>query len=78
MNVDTQGYELEVLKGSVELLNNIDIINIEVNRDELYKNCPMYTDIDEFLKPYGFVRKLLEWWDGTAPWGDALYVKDIT
>jgi len=74
LNIDTQGYELEVLKGSHKLLNNIDVINIEVNNAELYEGCPIYTDIDSFLESYGFERKLIEWWEN-MPWGDALYVK---
>ena len=41
INIDVQGYELEVFKGSVEFLKTIDYIMTEVNRDELYKNCPM-------------------------------------
>jgi len=75
MNIDTQGYELEVLKGASELLHSIDVINLEINRDELYEGCPHYTEIDNFLKPYGFKRLLTEWWLNSSSWGDALYVK---
>ena len=33
LNIDVQGYEYEVLKGSTETLENIDYILCEVNRD---------------------------------------------
>ena len=35
--VDTQGYELEVLKGSVKVLPQFDLLYLEVNRQETYK-----------------------------------------
>jgi FkbM family methyltransferase len=76
MNIDVQGYELEVLKGAKELLNYIDVINLEVNNDELYEGCPHYTEIEDFLLQYGFQQKLIEWWDNTLPWGDGFYVKE--
>lgn len=73
LTLDVQGYELEVLKGSSELLLNVDYILCEVNRAELYKDCPMVEDIDKFLNNYGFVREVTSWDGGT--WGDALYVR---
>lgn len=40
INIDVQGYELEVFKGGKDTLNNIDIIYTEVNRDEVaYTPC---------------------------------------
>jgi len=73
INIDVQGYELEVFKGGSEFLKHIDYIMTEVNRDEVYKNCPMVGELDDFLKPYGFER-VETTWDGMT-WGDALYVK---
>ena len=73
INIDVQGYELEVFKGGYEYLNSIDYIMTEVNRDEVYKGCPMVEELDEFLKSYGFER-VETTWDG-VPWGDAFYVK---
>ena len=73
MLLDVQGYELEVLKGSVTNLKSIDYILCEVNRAELYKGCPMVEEIDSFLNDYGFKREITSW-DGYT-WGDALYVK---
>jgi hypothetical protein len=73
INIDVQGYELEVFKGGSEYLNSVDYIMTEVNRDEVYKGCPMVEELDEFLKPYGFER-VETTWDGIT-WGDAFYVK---
>lgn len=72
--LDVQGYELEVLKGAQDTLKNIEYILCEVNRAELYKNCPMVEEIDEFLSNYGFKRKVTNWVGYT--WGDAFYIKN--
>lgn len=74
INIDVQGYELEVFKGSTNILKNIDFIISEVNRDEVYENCTKIEDLDRFLKDYDFVRVETNWVGIT--WGDALYVKN--
>jgi FkbM family methyltransferase len=76
LNVDTQGYELEVLKGSTKTLQYIDAIYIEVNRAEVYKGCPMIKDIINFVYPFGFTLEDVSWWEGGC-WGDGLFVKTI-
>lgn len=73
LNIDVQGYELEVLKGSTNILPNIDFINTEVNKVEVYKNCALINQIDEFLSQYDFI-KIDENWMGDV-WGDAMYIK---
>jgi FkbM family methyltransferase len=73
MTLDVQGYELEVLKGASKTLNQIDYILCEVNRAELYKGCPMYTEIESYLSNYGFKCEAINWEGYT--WGDAFYVK---
>ena len=75
INIDVQGYELEVFKGAAHTLNDIDYIYTEVNNDELYENCVQMSELDEFLGDlWGFERietKLV----GNQKWGDARYVK---
>ncbi len=73
LNVDVQGYELEVLKGMGDKLNNIQLVIAEVNRDEVYEGCPMIEEIDSYLEEFGFKRLAVEW--QSESWGDALYVK---
>lgn len=76
INVDVQGYELEVLKGAVNTLPSIDYIVSEINGAEMYKGCVMVNELDEFLKEYGFNRYHTEWHQGMPSWGDAIYCKN--
>jgi FkbM family methyltransferase len=73
INVDVQGYELEVFKGSFGTLKNIDYIISEVNKDEIYENCAHVDDLDLYLNQFNFQRVETNWIGGT--WGDALYTK---
>ena len=73
INVDVQGYELEVFKGAEKSLQHIDYIIAEVNRDEVYTQCPLIEDIDSYLKDFGFTRELVTW--QSESWGDAFYIK---
>ncbi len=73
INIDVQGYELEVMKGAINTLKNVDYIISEVNRDEVYINCSRVNELDSFLSDFGFNR-VETTWDGFT-WGDALYVK---
>jgi len=74
--IDTQGYELEVLKGGKESLGHFDIIYAECNREETYVNCPMVEDLDAYLLPYGFVRVETVWASHYHSWGDCVYIKN--
>ena len=75
INIDVQGYELEVFRGGKETLKNIDYIYCEVNRDEVYEGAPMVEELDEFLGGYGFQRVETKWPETYYTWGDALYIK---
>ena len=77
INIDVQGYELEVFKGAINSLTTIDYVMTEVNLAELYEGCPMMKDLDEFLGDlFGFER-VAERIVGNNTWGDALYIKEI-
>jgi len=73
INIDVQGYELEVMRGAVKTLTKIDYIMSEVNRDEVYINCSKVNELDSFLSDFGFNRVETTWDGGT--WGDAFYIK---
>lgn len=73
INMDVQGYELEVLKGGAETLKHVDYVYCEINRDELYEGNAFVEDLDEFLSDYSMERVETDW-AGTL-WGDALYVR---
>jgi len=74
LNLDVQGYELEVLKGAAELLSSVDAILSEVNSDQLYEGGVLIEELDQFLEDFSFERVATKWWKKSC-WGDALYVK---
>jgi FkbM family methyltransferase len=73
MNIDVQGYELEVLKGSIKTLKNIDYLVVEINSDELYQGCPLFEDIQRFLNDNGFTCIDQFWWGGN--FGEGFFKK---
>ena len=73
INMDVQGYELEVLKGGSETLKHVDYVYCEVNRDEVYENNAYIEELDEFLSEYEMDRVETDWSGGIL--GDALYVR---
>ena len=75
LNIDIQGYELKALKGSLNTLSKIKYIYMEVNKSEVYKDCPLVQEIDSFLDKFGFIRVATKYAYDTLPWGDALYIK---
>jgi FkbM family methyltransferase len=79
VNIDVQGYELEVFRGGIETLKSIDILYTEVNDEDVYRDCCHLSDVDVFLGEHGFRRVLIEYPMRTPttpyPWGDALYLK---
>jgi FkbM family methyltransferase len=73
-NFDIQGAELMALKGAIESIPHAKAIYLEVNEKELYKNCGLIHEIDEFLAQYHFKRVLTD--ITQHGWGDALYIID--
>lgn len=73
INIDVQGYELEVFKGAFETLKHINYIISEINRDEVYENCPHVDELDEYLSKLNFKRVETNW--AGDIWGDAFYIK---
>ena len=64
------------LKGAIESLKTAKALYIEVNERELYKNCGLIGEIDEFVSQYNFKRVLTHMTE--YGWGDALYIIDNT
>lgn len=73
INMDTQGYELEVLKGAAKTLERVDAVYTEVNNAEVYENNAMIEEIDNYLEKYDMIRVETDWMGGT--WGDAFYIR---
>jgi len=72
-NFDIQGAELIALKGATKSLQYAKALYLEVNEKELYKNCALIDEIDEFLSKHNFQRVLTKFTQ--HGWGDALYLK---
>lgn len=73
LNIDVQGFELEVLKGAEKTLDNIDGIVAEINRAEVYEGCSKVEQVDDYLSNFGFSRMETAW--ACETWGDAFYLK---
>jgi FkbM family methyltransferase len=77
---DTQGYELEILKGSKRMLNEgrIRMIYLEMIFSKIYQNLPRMDEIYAFLSDHGF--ELYAFYNfhvqnDRASWADALFVR---
>ena len=73
INIDVQGYELEVFKGGEKTLEHIDYIFSEINNVHLYENGTLLSELIDFLSKYNF-KLVEESWDGVT-WGDGFFIK---
>lgn len=55
LKLDVQGAELEVLKGGTATLKRTRLAWIEVSFKPLYKNSPLFHDIQQYMESQGFV-----------------------
>jgi FkbM family methyltransferase len=55
IKLDTQGYELEILKGSSKALATADVVLMEVSFLDIYKNVPLVKESMDFMSERGFV-----------------------
>lgn len=87
LELDTQGSELDILIGSSQLLaNSILGLQVEVEFFPLYKDQPLFADVDNYLRPLGFrlfdlsryrLRRSYTRTRGQLIWGHAFYLKDV-
>ncbi len=54
MKIDTQGYELEVLKGASSVLRRTQFVLLELANHSIYLDAPKYHEIDEYLRQQNF------------------------
>lgn len=90
LELDTQGSELDVLRGAEQLLRDSIIgLQIEVEFAPMYVDQPLFADVDAFLRARGFQLYDLSRYrirrtalDASVPtrgqllWGHALYFRD--
>jgi FkbM family methyltransferase len=74
INIDVQGTELNVLRSMGDLLGDLDYVYLEVNDEEVYKECSLLPQIDSYLDYFNFIR--LKTKMTKAHWGDAFYIKE--
>lgn len=76
MVLDTQGYELEVLKGAERTVAEaVDYLVVEVVRTEMYEGCAFKKDVDEWVLSRGFVEVDTRWRGPEEAEADSFYVK---
>ncbi len=55
LKLDTQGSELDVLRGAVRALATVRAVEVEVEFNPIYEGQPLFADVDAFLRRHGFV-----------------------
>ena len=56
LDLDTQGTELDVLRGAKHFLGHSVLgINVEVEFSPIYGNQPLFNEVDSYLSQFGFV-----------------------
>jgi FkbM family methyltransferase len=90
--IDVQGSELNIFRNAGSVLEQTLVIQTEVNSVEMYKDMPLFSDVDAFLRANGFCYHRIDGF-GARPfrslpapillgtrqqqfWSDAIYVKD--
>ena len=74
INIDTQGSELEILKGFEEYLDNIKYIYAEINVKKLYKDIALLSELDDYLYKKGFIRVETVIHEDVG-WGQGFYIR---
>lgn len=87
IKLDTQGSELDILKGALRSLQGLFGIEVEVEFTPLYQGQPLFRDVDAFVDAHGFTLVDLRraFWKrknfmdyvgrGQLIFGDALYLR---
>lgn len=74
IHLDVQGAELDVLMGGCKMLPALKAIWLEVENITFYKNQPLRTDIENFMKNEGFIKITDTAYEDS---GDQLYVNSL-
>lgn len=58
IHMDVQGAEIMVLNGAEKIISNIKTIWMEVGNVELYKNQPLKTEVEKYMRRHGFIKSV--------------------
>lgn len=76
IKLDTQGYEIEILKGASKAIANAEAILMEVSFLEIYKGAPLFKDVVRQMSDWNFqaydICTLMR-----RPFDQALYQADV-
>ncbi|SJZ32406.1 FkbM family methyltransferase [Sediminibacterium ginsengisoli] len=80
LKIDVQGYEMFVLKGAAQILEQTDLLIIETSFYPLYKDQHLFEDIYDYLTARGFryagnVEQLIAPTDHKILQADAVFIK---
>jgi hypothetical protein len=54
IKIDTQGYELQVLKGASGLLHRVVAMQLELSLVALYEGAPTFSEMLSYMQSIGF------------------------
>ena len=54
IKIDAQGHELPILRGAASVLTNVIGLELEVEFVQIYKNQPLFTEVNDFVTNSGF------------------------
>lgn len=91
MTLDVQGAELDVLEGGKKVLSQASLIILEVSFIEMYKNQPLFADVERFMKENEFnlidILSIHRYshsnlikssrFNSVSAWGGAIYINKI-
>jgi FkbM family methyltransferase len=93
IKIDVQGAELEIFHGGVGVLRDLLMLVCEVEFVPMYRNQPLFADVDAFLRQHGFMlhrflgmagrvmKPLMVHGSRNYPvqflWSDAAYIRDL-
>ena len=80
MKLDVQGYEANVLRGAMNVLQQVDYLVTEVSFVELYAGQPLFSEIHALLTAQGFryagdLDSMLSPVDGSILQADSLFIR---
>lgn len=72
--INTQGSEIQVLRGAERMLPDVEVIFTEVNFVRRYEGCATFAEVDAFLTQRGFAMTYLRrYQDSQYTHGEAIY-----